>query len=340
MKKKISIKDVANEAGVSPSAVSAVLNNKVGKGIRVGKENQDKIRKAADQLGYLPNPAAQNLVSGISNILSVFSYEAAFPFAAESEFYEFLLGIEKKAEKTGFDILLLTNKNRSDSTHETIDLNRLKLGDGGILIGIERHTEILLRLIDDGFPLVFIGRRDMDGREVNMVNFDYGSVIRQLVALSLEKGHRSCCYLRYNENQEPYADRQKALDSSYQLYGRDFCDKLLLNNGRLDGEAILQKLSAGITLFYLERKEIAIQLSDFCYEKGLSIGEDFSAVLLEDQWFRSDINWTSWSNERASLGMLAVELLQDIIAGRVESPCSRKIIPKIEKGSTLRNINL
>ncbi len=334
MKKKISIKDVAQEAGVSPSAVSAVLNNKVGKGIRVGKESQEKIQEAARKLGYVPNPAAQNLVSGKSHILSIFSYEAAFPFEAESEFYEFLLGIEKTAEKTGFDILLLTNKQRH-SNGAPVDLNRLKLGDGGILIGIERHTDVLLRLIDDNFPLVFIGRRDMEGRQVNMVNYDYKNVIENLVRLACEKGHTRCRYLRNSENSEPYSDRQDFLDRAWEISGRGEC--LSVKTEGITDSMIRDFLNEEVSLLFLERKELAIQLEKTCEDMGLTLGEDISAVLLEDQWFTSNVKWTCWSNERIALGMEAVNLLLDVISGKTGPSEARLILPELHPGETLGN---
>ncbi|MDA3955761.1 LacI family DNA-binding transcriptional regulator [Oceanispirochaeta sp.] len=340
MKKKTSIKDVARYAGVSPSTVSAVVNNNVGKGIRVGKETQEKIRKAVKDLGYMPSPAAQSLVTGISHIISVFTYEAAFPFAAESEFYSFLLGIEKKAEITGFDLLLITNKKFRTETdrQEQVDLNRLKLGDGGILIGIKRHTETLLRLIDDGFPLVFIGRRDMMGRKVNMVNYDYDSIIFELVKYSYNLGHKKVSYIRKLGNQEPYEDRQKALNTSMDYWPELSCRTIILEDSltSMDIEACM---SQGITLFFLERKSLAIRLQELCNEMGLTLGEDISAVLLEDQWFSSDIQWTCWSNVRDELGKMSVALLNDIISAVSNEPITRRIVPDLVKGETIRSIS-
>ncbi len=337
MKKKIKIRDVAQEAGVSVSAVSAVLSSREGSSIRVSPERKEKIRRAARKLGYVPDPAAQNLVSGISNILSVFSYEPAFPFAAESEFYEFLLGIEKEAEESGFDILLLTKKpgEKAEDQGQGINLNRLKLGDGGILIGIKRHTEILLRLMDDGFPLVFIGRRDLNGREVSMVGFDYYSIIEKLVNLVWDYGHRNFLYLCYEVKEEPYQDRLKALE---ELCGGRCGASLKISSQGVDEEILRAALKEGTTLFFVERKEIALQLEDLCRKEGLVPGRDISAVLLEDQWFNSSLNWTCWSSERVKLGMEAVSILKELIQGIGETPVVRLISPEVHKGDTLLRV--
>jgi DNA-binding LacI/PurR family transcriptional regulator len=335
MKKKISIKDVASMAGVSVSTVSAVVNNKVGKGIRVGKDTQIKIRQAVEELGYSPNPAAQNLVSGKSQIISVFTYEAAFPFASESEFYSFLLGIEKKAEVSGYDLLLITNRKFRSSTdrQEQVDLNRLKLGDGGILIGVKRHTETLLRLIDDEFPLVFIGRRDMKGREINMVNYDYTSIIDKLVAYGISLGHRKAVYLKNTDEQEPFIDRQKAMNEALKRNIGIECTTRTVED-TLDCSDISEILSTGATLIFIERRSLAVRLKDVCSEMGLTLGEDISAIMLEDQWFSSDIQWTCWSNVRKELGKMSVELLNDLISGLVNKPVVRRIVPELVRGET------
>jgi len=335
MKKKISIKDVATLAGVSVSTVSAVVNNKVGKGIRVGKDTQLKIRQAVEELGYSPSPAAQNLVSGKSQIISVFTYEAAFPFASESEFYSFLLGIEKKAEISGYDLLLITNRKfrSAEDRQDQVDLNRLKLGDGGILIGVKRHTETLLRLIDDQFPLVFIGRRDMKGRQVNMVNYDYTAIIDKLVAHGISLGHQKAVYLRKTDNQEPFADRQKALDEALNRNSAIECSTKVIDDP-LDQNDIHEILSTGATLVFIERRSLAVNLRDLCSEMGLTLGEELSAIMFEDQWFSSDIQWTCWSNVRKELGKMAVELLNDLISDTVKEPVTRRIVPELVTGET------
>jgi len=339
MKKKISIKDVASRAGVSVSTVSAVVNNKVGKGIRVGRETQAKILQAVDELGYSPDPAAQNLVSGKSQIISVFTYEAAFPFASESEFYPFLLGIEKKAEVSGYDLLLITNRKFRSAAdrQEQVDLNRLKLGDGGILIGVKRHTETLLRLIDDDFPLVFIGRRDMKGREVSMVNYDYASVIGSLVAHGLSMGHTKAVYLRKPDDQEPFADRQKGMEEALAGNPEMSCTTRMADDA-FDSSDIREILSSGATLIFVERRSIAVRLREVCSEMGLTLGEDLSAIMLEDQWFASDIQWTCWSNVRKELGRMAVELLNELITGSVKNPEVRRIIPEVVRGETVGSV--
>ena len=60
---KIQINEIAGMAGVSVSTVSLVLNGK-GDEMRISRQTQDKIRKFAAELGYIPNLAARSLRNG------------------------------------------------------------------------------------------------------------------------------------------------------------------------------------------------------------------------------------------------------------------------------------
>ena len=66
MNGRVSIRDVAREAGVSVTTVSHALN---GKG-RLNAETRRRVREVADRLGYRPNPAARSLVSGRTGLIA------------------------------------------------------------------------------------------------------------------------------------------------------------------------------------------------------------------------------------------------------------------------------
>ncbi|MGC4441228.1 LacI family DNA-binding transcriptional regulator, partial [Streptococcus suis] len=56
----VTIKDVAQRAGVNPSTVSRVLRDNRS----ISQKTKEKVRKAMDELGYVPNVAAQMLANG------------------------------------------------------------------------------------------------------------------------------------------------------------------------------------------------------------------------------------------------------------------------------------
>ena len=64
--KRVTIREVADAAGVSPAAVSYAL-----RGIQVSEETQERVRKVADDLGYEANPIARALASGRTGMVGI-----------------------------------------------------------------------------------------------------------------------------------------------------------------------------------------------------------------------------------------------------------------------------
>ncbi len=64
--KRVTIREVADAAGLSPAAVSYAL-----RGIQVSEETQERVRRVADELGYETNPIARALASGRSGMIGI-----------------------------------------------------------------------------------------------------------------------------------------------------------------------------------------------------------------------------------------------------------------------------
>jgi LacI family transcriptional regulator len=63
----VTIKDVAKEVGVAPSTVSRTLKDHPS----ISNETKERVRKAMDKLGYVPNVSAQNLANKYVNTIGV-----------------------------------------------------------------------------------------------------------------------------------------------------------------------------------------------------------------------------------------------------------------------------
>ncbi len=74
MKKRITIKDVAREAGVSVATVSYVMNNRTD--IQISEKTRKKVLQISNLLGYSPNQAAQALVTSQKRMLAVYMPES------------------------------------------------------------------------------------------------------------------------------------------------------------------------------------------------------------------------------------------------------------------------
>lgn len=102
------IRDVARAAGASTASVSAVMSGGGGGKIRVGSATAEKIRAAALDLGYRPNPLARGLVTGRTGIVGLQLPGGSSFGACGSYSVDLLAGVIEELEAAGLDLLLQT----------------------------------------------------------------------------------------------------------------------------------------------------------------------------------------------------------------------------------------
>lgn len=105
-RRHVTLADVAREAGVSVGAVSLVLNNGGRSTIKVGGETAAKIQAAAAKMRYIPNAAAQSLVSRRTfNIGYILADHVGSGWANEY-FGDYLNGVERACRELGYKLVI------------------------------------------------------------------------------------------------------------------------------------------------------------------------------------------------------------------------------------------
>jgi DNA-binding LacI/PurR family transcriptional regulator len=148
----VSLKDVAEHAGVSIKTVSNVVNNYQ----HVTPAMRTKVQAAIDELGYVPNLTARHLRKGRTGILALAVPELGNPYFAE------LAGavVDAAAEH---DYTVLLDHTRGERAREILVSQgfRARVIDGLILSPIELEADDL-RSRDHDAPLVLLGEREYD----------------------------------------------------------------------------------------------------------------------------------------------------------------------------------
>lgn len=147
MKRQVSVLDVAKAARVSVGTVSNVLNNRKS----VAPEYNERVRRAIDELGFVPNTIARQLKKGASNtigLLVLSNYNPFFNSLAET--------LQETAEDRGFSVVLgssaqsVTREDRYVTLFEQQRVRGLIIAPVGDITGrmIEFHRR---------YPLVIVG---------------------------------------------------------------------------------------------------------------------------------------------------------------------------------------
>ncbi|MEX2535060.1 MAG: LacI family DNA-binding transcriptional regulator [Trueperaceae bacterium] len=333
--------DVAKRAGVSSAVASTVLNDRQDSNIRVSPETASRVRQAAQELSYLPNPAAQSLAGGKNHILGVFTFDPIFPLTQQNFYHPFLLGIEQEAEDQDYDLLLFTSARTGEGQRQRQifrgGINRLGLADGAVLLGREDDRSEVSQLIRQHYPFVYIGRREISGAEVPYVAADYASGTEQVMRHLAELGHRRTAYLGSLGDHEANIDRREGYSRAITALGLpdDPSWKRRIQPEELTEEILRGWVRSGITAFIVEDDMVARRLMRVAEASGFDVPSDLSVALLGDplEHVEDSLPWTMFRIPRKEMGREAVKLLAGILS--VGKKDTRVVLPcKFELGVT------
>lgn len=151
---RITIKDIAKLAGVSPATVSRVIAGNH----RISKATTERVKKIMEEQGYHPNRQAQSLVSQSSTTLGIVLPRPADELFLNFFFPELIRGIVTRATRGNYDILLSAGTTESEELAEITRLVRSRRVDGMLLLQSRKHDPIVAFLEKEQFPFVLIGR--------------------------------------------------------------------------------------------------------------------------------------------------------------------------------------
>lgn len=324
--KRLTQNDIAKLAGVSQATVSLVLNGAPTALARIPAETRDRVQAVIRTTGYVADPIARRMAKGLNRILGVFTYEPAFPSAQADFFTPFLLGIEEEAQQQNYDLLLLTSAGVGNNRKIFSENNRLRIADGCLVLGREFDRKELARLVAEDYPFVAIGRRDDAGGPVPYVGGDYAAGTRQLVETAVSLGHSKLAYVGPVGPAESIADRWRGFGS---VLGEGA--ELALHVDAVNqpaGEILERIVSSGATAAFFIELADAVRVEMAARERGLSVPQDFSMVVLGShiRAGRSPVRFTSYDIPREEMGRHATAMLVNRIetgsaGGRVLLTC-------------------
>lgn len=182
--KRAKSQDVAKLAGVSRTTVSFVLNNVPDAAI--SESTRKRVLKAAQTLNYHPNAAGRKLASGKSRTLGFVFFQSPEQIFADALLPQVFLGISQAATQMGYHILLRPVEPHTSS--EYVKIVRENLVDGILLSGPREDDPEVLRLHQDGFPIMLMGQ--LPHSEIPFVDVDASSGAEAATTHLIERGRR------------------------------------------------------------------------------------------------------------------------------------------------------
>jgi LacI family transcriptional regulator, galactose operon repressor len=209
----VTLRDVARVAGVHPATVSRALNEETR--ALVNEETARRVLKAAEKLGYRPNPIARGLKTNRSYTIGVLIPDLTNPL-----FPPILRGIEDRLETAGYTPLIANTDN--DPERELLDSEtmRARQVDGIIAATARRDHRLHDALLEGGMELVLVNRRQEE-LPVSSATADDRMGMRLSVEHLLSLGHTRIAHLAGPLDYSTGLDRHESFHASMRDAGHD-----------------------------------------------------------------------------------------------------------------------
>jgi LacI family transcriptional regulator len=274
----VTLRDVAEAAGVSTATVSLVVNKK--KDARIAEETRQRVKDAIRALGYRPNAMAKTLVSGTSRFIGlVADGVATTPFAGQ-----IIHGAQDEAWKHGYALLIANTEGNRELEQDAISM-MLEYKVRGILYStwFHRETDIPASLREADFVLVNCFAAEPGARAVVPDEVQGGKSATEIL---LRHGHRRIAFINATIPAPAKDGRLLGYRQALEEAGITFDPGLVMEaypdqEGGYGATGELLKRSA--TAVYCYNDRMAMGLYDGLREHGLSIPEDIAVVGFDNQ---------------------------------------------------------
>jgi LacI family transcriptional regulator, galactose operon repressor len=279
----VTLRDVARVAGVHPATVSRALNEETR--ALVNEETARRVLKAADELGYRPNPIARGLKTNRSYTIGVLIPDLTNPL-----FPPILRGIEDRLETAGYTPLTANTDN--DPERELLDSQamRARQVDGIIAATARRDHRLHDALLEAGTELVLVNRRQPE-LPVSSATADDRLGMRLAVEHLLSLGHTRIAHLAGPLDYSTGLDRHDSFHESMRAAGVEADPGLVLvaeaftesEGARLCGQLMAE--GRQFTAIAAANDLLALGCYDVFAERGVRCPEEISVIGFNDMPF-------------------------------------------------------
>ena len=327
MKRKVTIRDVAEHVGVHHSTVSRALSP--SKRDKISPAVVKKVEQAAEQLGYFPNIVASSLKQNRSFTIGVLIPDLTNPL-----FPPIIRGIQDTVEAAGYTVITANTDDEQDKELNALRIMRGRAIEGMIITTARREDRIVDECISNDIPFVLVNRTvDEDGVSAVVVDEDHGvrSVIDHLVGL----GHTRIAHVSGPQHTSTGFGRARAFNqcmNAHDLQGDliEAAEKYSIEEGRRAFTRLLAR-DTKLTAVVAANDLLALGCIDAMKELGLLVPDHISITGYDDIQFldRMSPALTTVQVPKYEMGALATQKLLDMIAGDDSSASIVRMQPRL-----------
>ena len=295
----VTMKDIAERAGVSRPVVCAVLGGKST--CRVSDEKKQRILELVKELGFQPNLQAQRLRSGKTRTVGIL-----FASFRDRIIGDVMMELYRRLLKSGYTSIFAIWEKASEIEQAYKNVIRNQV-DG--IITCDYHPE----WIQEKIPVVVYGKQYP---ETDCISIDYSTAFSEAAEYLCSLGHSRFGYIGcHGERYENYAavmDKYGLADSDYVFDGMGYPE-----NG-IKGMQFFLRMEKPPTAIFCHNDSIALSAMAEAQRNGLEIGSDISIIGI-DNTLESGFSYPALTTIDTFIGQKA-GIMVDLLLERFGAP--------------------
>lgn len=308
---RLTIRQIADLAGVSIATVSRVLNGRND----VSPETRELVTRVIRENGYTANRSARGLSAGRTGLVGVL-----VPLIYPAYFSSILAGAVEAMEEQDLRVVLSPTGHEHDREVSLIERLMHGLTDGALIVNPEESSAELERLVDGGYHFVVVDPIMPLAERIPSVSAAHASGAHQAMRHLLELGHRRIAAITGPSGWVASEDRRRGYHSALASAGI-LPDPALEVEGNFEipgGRSAAQRLlglAEPPTAIFAFNDNLAIGAIQAARERGLRVPEDLSIVGFDDVEHATIVspNLTTIRQPLAEMGRTAVNLLLRLV---------------------------
>jgi DNA-binding LacI/PurR family transcriptional regulator len=279
-KKRPTIADIAEAAGVSKGAVSYALNGKAG----VSEQTRARILEIAARMGWHPSSAARALSDGRSGAIGLVVDRPAWVLGIEPFFMQLISGVEAGLADTGTALLLqVTDDARAEETAYRRWWGERRV-DGVLLVDLREQDARLPLVAELDLPAVVIGHAAEDSG-VPSVWINDAAAVRETLAYLAALGHRRIARVAGPPDFVHTRERSDAFAVAAAELGLDGVPVVHTDYSGEEGARATRRLLSGAvrpTAIVYDNDVMAVAALSVAQEMGVPVPGELSLVAWDD----------------------------------------------------------
>jgi LacI family transcriptional regulator len=308
---RITIREVADEAGVSIATVSRVLN---GRG-DVAPETRELVSRVIQERGYSANRSARGLSAGRTGLVGLL-----VPLVFPTYFASIVSGASEALYEHDLRVVLSLTGHEHDREVSLLDRLMHGLTDGALVVLPEESSEELADLLDDGYNFVVVDPRLPLDERIPSVSAQHTSGATQAMRHLLGLGHRRIAAITGPNGWVATEDRRRGYHAALAAAGILPDPALEIESnfeiaGGADATDRLLDLPEPPTAIFAFNDNLAIGALQTARARGVRVPQDLSVVGFDDSEHATIVSpaLTTVRQPLAEMGRTAVSLLTRLL---------------------------